>query len=152
MKVQCEAKKPITRFGEFGLLKAIAILGLPAVHLMEEAIEGGYASTGLMRFGALIIGLCAFGPSVFMMCMGFGIGGGKNSADVIRKNGIQFLLIGAILNIFRWFIPGVVQSLTVHTNLIDDIQFCLQSDIYYFVGLFLCYIHSLRKSKLLQQE
>ena len=148
MKTQSEAKKTITRFGEFGLIKALAILGLPAVHLMEEAIEGGYASPELMRFGALIIGLCAFGPSVFMMCMGFGIGGGKTSAEGIRKNGIQFLLIGAILNIFRWFIPGVVQSLTVHTHLIDDIQFCLQSDIYYFVGIFFIFYSFLKKFKI----
>ena len=63
-------KKPLTRFGEFELLKAIAIIGLPAVHVMEEAMEGGYASPGLMHFGSLIVGLCAFGPSVFMMCMG----------------------------------------------------------------------------------
>lgn len=68
-------KKPLTRFGEFELLKAIAILGLPAVHIMEEAIEAGYAGAGLTQFGQAIIGLCAFGPSVFMICMGFGIGG-----------------------------------------------------------------------------
>ena len=145
MSVQGEAKKPLTRFGEFELLKAIAILGLPAVHLMEEAIEGGFASPGLMRFGTMIIGLCAFGPSVFMMCMGFGIGGGKTSADGIRRNGIQFLLIGALLNIFRWFIPGVIQMLAIHTNLIEDINFCLQSDIYYFVGLFFILYSFLKK-------
>ena len=126
MKKHDECKTPLTRFGEFELLKAIAIIGLPAIHLMEEAIEGGFASPELMKFGSLIIGLCAFGPSVFMMCMGFGIGGGKTSADGIRRNGIQFLLIGAILNIFRWLIPGIIQSITIHTKLIEDVQFCLQ--------------------------
>ena len=145
MKTHGKAKKPFTRFGEFELLKAIAILGLPAVHLMEEAMEGGYASPELMKFGTMIIGLCAFGPSVFMMCMGFGIGGGKTSADGIRKNGIQFLLIGAILNILRWFIPGLIQKLTIHTKLIEDIQFCLQSDIYYFVGLFFIFYSYFKK-------
>ena len=129
-------KKPLTRFGEFELLKAIAIIGLPAVHVMEEAMEGGYASPGLMGFGEAIIGLCAFGPSVFMMCMGFGIGGGRTSPDGIRRNGIQFLLIGGLLNIFRWLIPGILQMLVIHTPLIEDINFCLQSDIYYFVGLY----------------
>ena len=69
-----KTKKPLTRFGEFELLKAIAIMGLPAVHLMEEAMEGGFASNGLTKFGTGIVGLCAFGPSVFMMCMGFGMG------------------------------------------------------------------------------
>lgn len=145
MKTHGKDKKPFTRFGEFELLKAIAILGLPAVHLMEEAMEGGYASPELMKFGSMIIGLCTFGPSVFMMCMGFGIGGGKTSADGIRRNGIQFLLIGAILNILRWFVPGVIQALTIHTKLIEDVQFCLQSDIYYFVGLFFIFYSYLKK-------
>ena len=141
-------KKPLTRFGEFELLKAIAILGLPAVHVMEEAIEGGFASKGLYDFGTLIIGLCAFGPSVFMICMGFGIGGGKTPPDGIMRNGIQFLLIGAILNLIRWFIPGVVQALTIHTHLIDDVDYCLQSDIYYFVGFFFIFYSILRKLKI----
>ena len=129
-------KKPLTRFGEVELLKAIAILGLPAVHLMEEALEGGFASEGLTKFGTAIILLCAFGPSVFMICMGFGIGGGKTSPKSIRKNGIQFLLIGALLNILRWLLPGILQAIVLKTHLIDDVTFCLQSDIYYFVGLY----------------
>ena len=70
-------KKPLTRFGEFELLKAIAIIGLPAVHLMEESMEKGFASPGLEQFGNAILVLCAFGPSVFMLCMGFGIGGAE---------------------------------------------------------------------------
>ena len=140
-------KKPLTRFGEFELLKAIAIIGLPAVHVMEEAMEGGFASPGLMRFGTMIIGLCAFGPSVFMICMGFGIGGGKTSADGIRRNGIQFLLIGALLNLVRWFLPGILQMVTLHTNLVEDIAFCLQSDIYFFVGLFYVFYSILKKWK-----
>jgi hypothetical protein len=44
------------------------------------------------------------------------------------------LLIGAILNTFRWFLPGVLQAIVIHTPLIEDFEFCLQSDIYYFAG------------------
>ena len=129
-------KKPLTRFGEFELLKAIAIIGLPAVHLMEEAIEKDFASPGLTSFGTAILVLCAFGPSVFMVCMGFGIGGGRTSPKNIRANGIQFLLIGFLLNIFRWLLPGLLRSAVLHTPMIQDIDFCLQSDIYYFAGLY----------------
>lgn len=141
-------KKPLTRFGEFELLKAIAIIGLPAVHVMEEAMEGGYASPGLMHFGLLIVGLCAFGPSVFMMCMGFGIGGGRTSPDAIRRNGIQFLLIGGLLNLFRWLLPGIIQMAVIHTRLSEDICFCLQSDIYYFVGTFYIFYSYLKRWKI----
>lgn len=138
-------KKPLTRFGEFELLKAMAILGLPLIHVMEEALEAGMASSALESFGYGIIGLCAFGPSVFMICMGFGIGGGKVSPDSIRRTGIQFLLIGAILNVVRWLIPGIVQSIVIGTNLIEDVDFCLQSDIYYFAGLFFVAYSFLKK-------
>ena len=131
-----QKKKPLTRFGEFELLKAIAIIGLPAVHLMEESLEKGFASPGLTQFGNAILVLCAFGPSVFMVCMGFGIGGGKTSAKNIRANGIQFLMIGFLLNIFRWFLPGLLRSIVLQRNIIQDIDFCLQSDIYYFAGLY----------------
>ncbi len=140
-------KKPLTRFGEFELLKAMAILGLPAVHLMEEAVEYGYASAGLSSFARAVIVLCAFGPSVFMLCMGFGIGGGRTSAKSIRKNGIQFLLIGLLLNILRWLIPGILQTLIIKTPLIQDIDFSLQSDIYYFVGLYFIFFSFLRQWK-----
>ena len=136
-----ETKKPLTRFGEFELLKAAAIIGLPAIHVMEEILEAGFASPALQTIGDAVIGLCAFGPSVFMICMGFGIGGSKSSPDSIRKTGIQFLLIGALLNIFRWFLPGVLQAIVIHTPLIEDVNFCLQSDIYYFAGIFFV-VHS----------
>lgn len=140
-------KKALTRFGEFEFLKAMAILGLPLVHIMEEALEAGVASESLTAFGYAIIGLCAFGPSVFMICMGFGIGGGKVSPDSIRRTGIQFLLIGAILNVFRWLIPGIIQSIAIGTNLLEDVCFCLQSDIYYFAGFFFIAYSYLKKWK-----
>ena len=34
----------IHKFGEFDLMKAIAILGLPIVHLLEEGISWNYVS------------------------------------------------------------------------------------------------------------
>ena len=143
-ELPAQNKKPLTRFGEFELLKAGAILGLPAIHVMEEILEGGFGGPGLQTIGGFVIGLCAFGPSVFMICMGFGIGGSKSSPESIRRTGIQFLLIGAILNIFRWFLPGVLQAIVIHTPLIEDFEFCLQSDIYYFAGIFFV-VHSFFK-------
>lgn len=143
-----EQKKPLTRFGEFELLKALAILGLPLVHMMEETIESNIATNDLAAFGNIIIVLCAFGPSIFMICMGFGIGGGKQIARNLKNSGIQFLFIGALLNIVRWLIPGIIQKLVLETNLIDDIDFCLQSDIYYFVGFFFLFYALLKKLNL----
>ncbi len=83
-----------------------------------------------------------------MICMGFGIGGGKTPPDGIMRNGIQFILIGAILNVIRWLIPGIVQKAVIHTRLIDDVDYCLQSDIYYFVGLFFIFYSILKRLKI----
>lgn len=145
---EMSSKKPLTRFGEFELLKAMAIIGLPLVHVMEEALEAGMASPALEAFGTSIIGLCAFGPSVFMICMGFGIGGGKTGAASTRKSGIQFLMIGAILNLLRWLLPGIIQKFAIGTKLIEDVKFCLQSDIYYFVGIFFIFYSFLKQWKM----
>ena len=146
--VKKKRKAPLTRFGEFELLKAIAIIGLPLVHVMEEALEADVASKSLIDMTIPVIGLCAFGPSVFMICMGFGIGGGKTSYKSIRESGLQFLLIGFLLNIVRWFIPGVIQEAVIHTRLIDDINYCLQSDIYYFVGLYFVFYSFMKQHKI----
>ena len=83
-----------------------------------------------------------------MLCMGFGIGGGHTPADRIRSNGIQFLLIGGLLNIFRWLLPGILQSAVLHRPPIEDITYCLQSDIYYFVGIFYIFYAFLKKRKI----
>ena len=143
-----EKKKPLTRFGEFELLKAIAIVGLPTVHVMEMLSDYGYATDSVMKLKDQIIGLCAFGPSIFMMCMGFGIGGGKNQPDKIRKQGVQFILIGALLNILRFIIPGAVGSIVAEYKFLDFVDFSLQSDIYYFVGIFFLFYSLMLKLKI----
>lgn len=70
------------------------------------------------------------------------------NVDALRRNGIQFLLIGAILNVLRWFIPGILQSILIDKNLLDDFEFCIQSDIYYFVGIFYIFYSILRQLKI----
>ncbi|GEM_PF-361669 len=143
-----EGKKPLTRFGEFEFLKALAIIGLPLVHVMEEAMDANLVSPSLEAFGTSILGLCVFGPSIFMICMGFGIGGGKTSEASIKKTGIQFLLIGAMLNVLRWLIPGIIKSIVLKTPLIEDIDLCFQSDIYYFVGIFFVFYSVLKRCRI----
>lgn len=135
-----QENKSLPRFSEFEFLKALAIIGLPLVHVMEDAISEGLASGPLKSFGLGIVGLTAFGPSVFMICMGFGIGGGRMSGDSIRKTGIQFLLISLMLNFVRGLLPGVVRQLALGDGFYESFLYFLQSDIYSFVGLFLfCY-------------
>ena len=138
-------KKRNHKFGEFELMKAFAILGLPAVHLLEEGLLYGFVSEGVMRLETAIVALCILGPSIFMMCMGFNLGGAPTRPHVLFKQGMQFLMLGTILNILRWFLPGFIYWGLFGDPLIDDIGYCLVSDIYFFVGLFHIFYALLRK-------
>ena len=140
-----ECKKRTHKFGEFHLLKAIAVLGLPAVHLLEEGILFGFFSDGVLRLEALIVGLCILGPSVFMMCMGFDIGGIPSPPRSLFKQGLRFLMLGFILNLLRWLLPGLIYWAMIGDSIIDDIGYCLVSDIYFFVGLFYIFYALIRK-------
>lgn len=133
------------KFGEFEFMKAIAILGLPAVHLLEEGILFGFLSEGVMRLEAAVVALCILGPSIFMICMGFNLGGAPTRPHVLLKQGVQFLMLGMILNILRWFLPGFIYWAMTGDPLIDDIAYCLVSDIYFFVGLFHIFYALIRK-------
>ena len=139
------SKKRAHKFGEFDLLKAIATLGLPAVHFLEEGALYGFFSEGVLKLESAILALCILGPSIFMICMGFSMGGARNAPKSLVKQGLRFLVIGAVLNILRWLIPGLIYGALTGDPLIDDIGYCLVSDIYYFVGLFYIFYALIRK-------
>ena len=142
-----EKEKSTPRFLEFEFLKALAMLGLPLVHTMEAALYEELATESLAAFGERLFLLDAFGPSVFMICMGFGIGGGRVSAASTRRTGVRFLLINALLNLLRWFLPGLVEALAIGTDPYVDFCYCFESDIYFFVGLFFILYSFMMKRK-----
>ena len=138
----------IHKFGEFDLMKAIAILGLPVVHLLEEGIYNNYVSQGVHKLEALIVALCIVGPSIFMMCMGFTMGGTRNIPKSLAKQGLRFLSLGAILNLARFVLPGLLVWAVRGASIDEDIRNFFVSDIYFFVG-FVCLFYALmRKLKL----
>ena len=140
--------KRIHKFGEFDLMKAIAILGLPIVHLLEEGIYDNYVSSEVHKLEALIVALCIVGPSIFMMCMGFSMGGFRNSYKSTMRQGLRFLMLGAILNLLRWILPGFIVFVVHGDSMVEDVYNFLVSDIYYFVGIFLIFYAFMLKLKL----
>lgn len=140
------------RFGEYDLAKAIAILGLPFVHFMEEAGNiWGFLHADAVPIIEPIVFLTIFGPAVFMFCMGFGMSGGTN-VKRLRKNGIQFLIIGYGLNAVGFTIPEIIYSLIpgnepVETAFLDLVG----GDIYIFVGWFYLFYALLRKHNVSRQ-
>ena len=148
MKTNTVTGNRIHKFGEFDLMKAIAVLGLPIVHLLEEGIEGGYVSPGVYKLEAFIVALCIVGPSIFMMCMGFSFGGSRNSPYSLAKQGLRFLSLGAILNLVRWILPGLLLWAVHGESISDDVTYFLMSDIYFFVGIFCLFYALMLKLKL----
>lgn len=147
METNSLTSKRIHKFGEFELMKAIAILGLPIVHLLEEGIFDNYVSESVRHLEAFIVALCIVGPSIFMMCMGFSMGGLRNTYKSTLRQGLRFLMLGALLNLVRWVLPGLLLY-AVHGDLIaEDIHDFLSSDIYYFVGIFLVFYALMLKLK-----
>lgn len=148
MKTNTVTGNRIHKFGEFDLMKAIAVLGLPIVHLLEEGIEGDYVSPGVYKLEAFIVALCIVGPSIFMMCMGFSFGGSRNSPYSLAKQGLRFLSLGAILNLVRWILPGLLLWAVHGESISDDVTYFLMSDIYFFVGIFCLFYALMLKLKL----
>ena len=62
MKTKTIVNERVYRFGEFELMKAFAILGLPIVHLLEEGICSNYVSENVHKLEAFIVALCIVGP------------------------------------------------------------------------------------------
>lgn len=58
MKTMSIKNKRVYRFGEFDLMKAFSILGLPLVHLLEEGIFTNYVSEDVHKLEAFIVALC----------------------------------------------------------------------------------------------
>ena len=121
METNLVKKKRIHKFGEFDLMKAIAVLGLPIVHLLEEGIYENYVSQNVHKLESLIVALCIVGPSIFMMCMGFGLGGARSSPKSMLKMGFRFLALGAILNLVRFIIPGFLLWGVHGTSMVEEI-------------------------------
>ena len=133
----------------FDILKAIAILGMPVVHLMEEGVRNELLTEGAMAMRGPILILPVIGPSIFMLIFGIGMGG-MAGWKPMRSNGIRLLILGILLNVCRDVIPGLVgfchhgepEWLKYHV-----IYWCC-SDIYVFAGLFLILLSILKKLKL----
>jgi len=126
-------EKPV--LGAFSVMKAVAMLGMPFVHIIELYEYGGVLGTELAALRDIITGLTVFGPSIFMVCMGLGLSH-KSPPRNIRKQGIQMLLINTGLNLIRFTIPELFLLAMGHIDPMDMVQHLLASDIYFFVGLF----------------
>lgn len=136
----------------FDIIKGLAVLGMPLVHVLEEFTEGTdtrFLADEVYEFEDVIYCLPILGPSVFLLVMGICMAG-PCGWKAIRKNGVQFLLLSLVLNVLRTFIPLVFSSLILKDlpYFLGSLKYMYEPDIYTFVGLFLILLSVFKKANL----
>ncbi len=133
---------------ELDLVKAFSIIMMIITHCIDD-LYAGYAD----HLPFLVIDdvlAQTVGAAGFMICMGAGIAYVNNtSPDSFVRRGISLLMIGQVLNIIRYAIPGLISFLVTGDERARD--FCMltfSSDILQFAGLFFICMGLFSKLKL----
>ena len=136
-------RKP--RYFFIDVLKVIALLMMPIIH--ASAVFNGVAGMGLIKFTADRVSidlLCSilylFAPGVFMLSMGFVLSNSShNTPEKLAKRGMQLLLVGLILNIFRGTLVFTIGGFLFQDDSLfrEAVTWLLGSDILFFAGLYL---------------
>ena len=137
------------RFVEMDFARAIPLLFLPIVHVFEEFSWWNALSEEALKSGNVLLYLCAFGPSIFMMILGMNIAfTTHNSPKELAARGVKTLVIAVGLNIARFFLPALVLYLRGEDwALMDGIVSCCVSDILPFAGMAFLFFALMRKWK-----
>lgn len=131
---------------EIDLIKAFSIIMMIITHCIEElfAYEGHLPSEIIVDVLNRTIG-----ASAFMICMGIGIAYAKTkNPKAYIQRGISLLIIGQVLNLFRYAIPYGIDYLVSGEEVSRKMTFLVfSSDIMQFAGLtfivlaLLAYLH-----------
>jgi len=120
---------------------------MPLVHVYEEYLIHGFATGEAWSQGLILMYLCMFGPSVFMISLGMNIVfSSHNSPMELAQRGIRTLVLFYGLNIFRYVIPGSIAVLCGDAEAKYSVlrQF-LCSDILFFAGVTFLFFALMKK-------
>lgn len=127
-----------TRFEEFDIARAVATLGLPIVHVLEEGDSLGILAPGFMDAHVFLLVLSAAGAALFMACMGANMVFSRHTTPrELARRGVMLLAMGVLLNIARFALPDLVFG-TISGNYSAADYWPLEvvgCDIYDFSGL-----------------
>ncbi len=139
-----------SRFVEFDILRALALLLLPIIHTYEELECVEMLSEQALNSCSWALTLCIYAPSIIMICFGANLYFAKEKTSVeYAKRGIKFLLIGLGLNVLRFILPSLVcVYMGKPERFAEVVSFSLSSDIYDFVGVFLLVFALFKKLKM----
>lgn len=134
------------------VLKIISLITMPIIHWINIVVNYGFCSDekiiDKLLYNESILYL--FTPTIFLFCMGCGflLTRHDNAIDFIRR-GIKLLLIGLLLNLFRWdLMYGFAVSLLGEEYYSSATFSNWLSDILFFDGLFFLLVGILKYFKL----
>jgi len=140
------------RIFEFDVVRVIAVLMLPFIHIMEFWGDMyGYSDILSLQttstFNVVSEILCIFAAPTFMICMGINMLNTRHdTAKDFFKRGIFLLLLELVFNVIRYEIPGFISLFFANTaegkQLVLDTMLLgiFNSDILALAGLaFLCF-------------
>ena len=118
---------------ELDIAKGFSIIFMIWVHTMEIFSNGEGIANGIVEniFGS------PFAAPVFMVCMGIGLRySKKQSASNLAKRGIDLLIIGLLVNVFRYVLPLLIRyALTGEDFYLNTYNFLFGVDVLEFAGL-----------------
>ena len=143
-------EEPRKRFSELDVVRAIALLFLPVIHVYEEMELIGTLSAEALSSCEWVLALCVFAPSVFMICFGANLFFAKEKSPAeYAKRGLKFLLIGVGLNVARLLLPSFISlAMGKPGRVMNAVNNILACDIYDFVGAFLLVFALFKKLRL----
>ena len=98
-----------TRFEEFDIGRAVAILGLPVVHVLEEGDALGLYAPGFVDAHVFLLALSALGAPLFMACMGANMVFTRHATPrELARRGVMLLVMGVLLNVARFGLPDLI--------------------------------------------
>lgn len=135
------------RFSEMDFARVIPLLFLPIVHIYEDFSLYESLSEKALADGEILLYLCAFGPSIFMMILGMNIAfTSHNSPNELARRGVKTLIIAMLLNVMRFMLPAFVIFLQGEDwALMDGFISCCMSDILPFAGMAFLFFALMRK-------
>ena len=122
-------RKVVLRQPEVDLTKALVVFFLATIHCFVECSTDTQLWTGLPYFFDSILGGPWAAP-MFIFSMGIGLAfTNRNKASDLLRRGISIILVGLLLNVFRFLIPSLVGYAITH-----DTEFYLDELPYLFFG------------------
>ena len=140
-----------SRLYNLDLLKALAIVSMIICHsvLMLGVHHNGYENDFLYFFGDVVLGDYVAVAHAFMFAMGVGfVFTNKNAPLDYIKRGINYFLLGYILNFFRYGIYALIDGVLSGEFEEQTLEALFCPDIFQFAGLAMILTGLLKKIKL----